>query len=71
MHVFIEASKKFRASRTEKCVDFSIDMFTVVKDIAHAGGGLRFNYRAGRVKHTVANGSLPLRRSFGAVLPRR
>ena len=33
------------------------------------GGGLRFPGRSNR--HSVANGSPPLRRLFGAVLPRR
>ena len=33
--------------------------------------GLELNSQAGRIGHTVANGSPPLRRFFGAALPRR
>ena len=33
--------------------------------------GLGFNSQAGRIGHTVANGSPPLRRFFGAALPMR
>ena len=31
--------------------------------------GLRFNSQAGQIGHTIANGSPPLRRFFGAALP--
>ena len=34
-------------------------------------GGLEFNSQAGQIEHSVANGSPPLLRFFGAVLPRR
>ena len=40
-------------------------------DIAIGAGGLGFENRAGLIKHSVANGSPPLRRFFGAVLLRR
>ena len=42
-----------------------------VDHIAMGARGLGFDYRAGQIGHSVANGSLPLRRFFGAVLPRR
>ena len=38
---------------------------------AICAGGLGFDSRAGQIGHSVANGSPPLRRFFGAVLPRR
>ena len=40
----------------------------VVKDIAVGSEGLGLDYRAGRIGHSVANGSSPLQRFFGAVL---
>ena len=49
-----------------------------VQRIAIGAGGLAFNSRAGQIDHSVgqsglvkSNGSPPLRRFFGAVLPRR
>ena len=43
----------------------------VVKDVAIDAEGLGFSSQAGQRGHTVANGSPPLRRFFGAVLTRR
>ena len=43
----------------------------VVKDIAVGAESSRFDSRAGRIRHSVANGRPPLRCFFGAVLPRR
>ena len=43
----------------------------VVKDVAVDAEGLGLNSQDGQIRHTVANGSPPLRRFFGAVLPRR
>ena len=34
-------------------------------------GGLGFGFQVGQIEHSVGNGSPPLRRFFGAVLPRR
>ena len=44
---------------------------SVVKYIAISAGGLWFESRANQVEPNFANGSPPLRRFFGAVLPRR
>ena len=44
---------------------------TAVRDIAIGAGGVRFEFRVGQIGHSVVNGSPPLRRFFGAVLPRR
>ena len=41
------------------------------EDIAFHSRGLGFNSRAGHIELSVTNGSPPLRRFFGAVLPRR
>ena len=43
----------------------------VVRDTADSAVGLGFDYRSGQVGHGIANGSPPLLRFFGAVLPRR
>ena len=43
----------------------------VAKDIVISAEGLGFDYRAGQIGHSVANGSPPLRCLFGAVLSRR
>ena len=43
----------------------------MVKDIAIGAGGSGFDSRAGQIRHNAANGSPPLQRFFGAVLPRR
>ena len=43
----------------------------VVKGTAVGAGGLGFNFRAGQIGHSVANGSPPLRCFFRAVLLRR
>ena len=58
------------------CVFFILDyliskwsMSSVVYHIAIGAGGLGFDYRAGQIGHSVAKGSTPLRRCFGAVLP--
>ena len=40
----------------------------MVTDIAIGVGGLGFDYRAGQIRHSVANGSLPLRSFFEAVI---
>ena len=42
-----------------------------VQDIAIGAGGLRFESRVRQIGRSVANGSLPLRRFFGAASPRR
>ena len=42
-----------------------------VKDVAIDAKGLWFNSQAGQIGHSVANGSPPLCRFFGAVLSRR
>ena len=42
----------------------------VIKDIAIDAEGLGFNSQAGQIGHSVANGSPPLRRFFGAALPK-
>ena len=34
-------------------------------------GGLGFHFRVGQIRQSVANGSPPLRRFFGAMLPKR
>ena len=47
--------------------DRSVDV--MVKDIG--AEGLGFDSRAGQIGPSLANGSLPLRRFFGAALPRR
>ena len=47
------------------------DYSVVLKGFAIDAEGLGLNSQAGRVGHSVANGSLPLRRFFGAALPRR
>ena len=39
-------------------------------DIDMGAGGLEFESRGGQAVHSVANGSPPLRRFFGAALPR-
>ena len=41
------------------------------KGLASGTGGLGFDYRDDRIGQSVANGSPPLRRFFGSVLPRR
>ena len=38
----------------------------VVKDITIGAGGDGFDVRAGEIRHSVANGSSPLRRFFGS-----
>ena len=43
----------------------------VVNHIAIGAGGTAFDSQAGQIEHNVANGSPPLRRFFGAVLPAR
>ena len=44
----------------------------MLKDLAIDAEGLGFNSQAGQIKHSVANGSQPLRRFFfGAALPMR
>ena len=43
----------------------------MLKDFAIDAEGLGLNSQAGQVGHSVANGSQPLRRFFGAALPRR
>ena len=43
----------------------------IVKHIAIDAGGLGFKSRVGLIECSVATGSTPLRRFFGAVLPRR
>ena len=47
------------------------DYSVVLKDFAIDAEGLGLNSQAGQVEHSVANGSQPLRRFFGAMLPRR
>ena len=42
-----------------------------VKDTAVGVEGFEFNSPSGQIGHRVVNGSLPLRRFFGTVLPRR
>ena len=42
-----------------------------VKSIVIDSGGLEFNSRTGQIGHGVANGSPPLQRLYGAVLPIR
>ena len=48
---------------------FNGSAISVVNLISVDPSGLCFDSRAGRVGHSVANGSPPLRRFFGAVLP--
>ena len=43
----------------------------VVKDNAYSEGGLEIDFRAGQIGRSVANGSPPLQRFFGTVLPMR
>ena len=43
----------------------------VVKDVAVDAEGLGLNSQDSQIRHTAANGSPPLRRLFGAALPRR
>ena len=43
----------------------------VVKDIAIGAFGISFDSQAGVIGHSVADGSAPLRRFFGAVLSKR
>ena len=43
----------------------------VAQYIAINGGGFRFDSRAGKIESSTANSSQPLRRFFGAALPRR
>ena len=43
----------------------------MLKDFAIDAEGLGLNSQAGQVRHSVANGSQPLRRFFGAALPKR
>ena len=43
----------------------------MVRDITIGAGGRGFDYQAGQIGHSVANGSLPLRCLFVAVLPGR
>ena len=43
----------------------------VVKDTAGGAGGWGFDSRTGKIQHSIAIGSPPLRRFFGAVLPLR
>ena len=43
----------------------------VIKGTANSAVGLGFKSRAGKILHSVANGSPPLRRLFEAVLFRR
>ena len=43
----------------------------MVQDIAMGEGDLGFDFRAGQIGHSVANGLPPLRRFVGAVLLRR
>ena len=47
------------------------DYSVMLKDFAIDAEGLGLNSRAGQVGHSVANDSQPLRRFFGAGLPRR
>ena len=47
------------------------DYSVVLKDLAINAEGLGLNSQAGQIEHSVANGSQPLRRFFGAALPRR
>ena len=42
----------------------------LIKDIGIGAVDLGFDYRAGQIGYSVANGSPPLRRFFGAVLVR-
>ena len=51
----------------KKLGDYSV----VLKDFAIDAEGLGLNSQAGQIGHSVANGSQPLRRFFGAGLPRR
>ena len=41
------------------------------EDVAIDAEDLRFNFQTGQIGHSVANGSPPLRRFFGPVLPKR
>ena len=43
----------------------------VVGGIAISAEDVGFDYQVGQIRHSVANGSPPLLRVFGAVLPRR
>ena len=43
----------------------------MLKDIVNGAGGLELDSRIGQIGYSVANDSPPLRRFFGAVLPRR
>ena len=52
---------------SQKRGDYSV----VLKDFAIDAEGLGLNSQAGQVGHSVANGSQPLPRFFGAALPRR
>ena len=52
-------------------VQFEQPVCSVYKHIAIDVGGLGFDYRVGQIGHSVANGSPPLRRFFGAVLLKR
>ena len=47
------------------------DYSVMLKDFTIDGEGLGLNSQAGQVGHSVANGSQPLQRFFGATLPRR
>ena len=47
------------------------DYSVVVKHLAIDAEGLGLNSQAGQIGHSVANGSQPLRRFFGAALLRR
>ena len=44
---------------------------SVVKDMTIGAGGLGFDSRVAQIGHSIDGGSPPLRRFFGAVLPRR
>ena len=46
-------------------------LYRGVKDVAIDAEGLRFNFQAGQIGHSIANGSPPLRRFFVAALSRR
>ena len=47
------------------------DYSAVLKDFAIDAEGLGVNSQAGQIGHSVTNGSQPLRRFYGAALPRR
>ena len=52
-----------------KIIDCTVIYSLVVKEVATDAKGFRLDSRIGKIVHSVANDSAPLRRLYGVVLP--